>query len=332
MTGGTGMLGSYFLLELLQRNFSVKALKRKNSNLENTLKLFQFNGAESLFHQIEWINGDVTDYDILESATKDVSAVFHCAAVVSFRKKDKKSMFDINVQGTANLVNAALQNKIEKFCYISSVAALSVSETEKPIDETFVPQPNEKQSGYAESKFKSELEVWRGIAEGLNAVILNPSIILGAGDWKKGSANIIFQVANGLNFYTDGIMGFVYAKDVAQIGIELMNREIFNERFILSSENLTYKEVFDFAAEFLNVKKPHYKVSPLLLKIGQKLDNFRCFLSGKTPSLTQEMVDVAHSKIFYSNEKILKTLPQKTFSPIKNAVEEICRCYEFAKK
>ena len=194
--GGTGLVGSHLLAELTKRGENIRALKRQGSDLQQVKKIFSYYGPdiEMLFDKIEWADGDLLDRSSLYEAMEGVGELYHAAAIVSFRHSDKKDMIRANVEGTANVVNAALENGVKKMCYVSSVATLSEKDEDQFVTEANNWKSLKFKSAYAESKYKAELEVWRGIAEGLTAVIVNPSVILGAGNWNKSSSAIFSAI------------------------------------------------------------------------------------------------------------------------------------------
>jgi len=273
VTGGTGLVGAHLLYQLTLAGHAVKALKRETSNLQQVLKTFSYYtlNPEALFTQIEWVNGDMLEYFELEKILTGITEIYHCAAIVSFDPKERKKMIANNVEGTANLVNAALENGVRKFCHVSSVAALGQLENGQLIAEETNWVPSKKVSGYSESKFFSEAEIWRGMEEGLDAVIVNPSIILGPANWETGSAKMFKTVWDGMKFYTNGITGFVDVKDVVSAMILLMNDTNFstvkNKRFLLSSENCSYRDIFFQIADALGKPRPKYFASSFLLGI-----------------------------------------------------------------
>ena len=189
VTGGTGFLGSHLLFHLVSSGEKVRALKRKSGDLKNIRNVFEYykEGSSALVDLIEWVDSDLLDYISIVDCMKDIKYVYHSAALVSFNNHDRKKMMDANVRGTANIVNAALINNIEKLCFVSSIAAFGKHEDNLIIDEQTPRSPSQKRSVYSLSKYKAELEVWRGIAEGLEAVIVNPSVILGYYSWNYGS-------------------------------------------------------------------------------------------------------------------------------------------------
>lgn len=304
VTGGTGMLGAHLLLQLVEKDKKVRALKRNSSNLSITEKVFNHYQKAALLKQIEWIDGDVLDTPSLELAMQGCVEVYHAAALVSFEKKNAQKMLDINVQGTANVVNVALAQNIQKLGHVSSIAALSRYEDENIVTEENYWKPNPHNSNYAISKYLSEQEVWRGTQEGLPAVIINPSVILGPGDWSKGSSQMFQKVWEGLKFYTTGGTGYVDVADVARALIELIESDVKNDRYIVNGENLKFRTVFDWIAEDLGKSKATIKVTPLLKEIAWRLEVARCFITRKPPLLTKETANSAMTTTRYANQKL----------------------------
>jgi len=324
VTGGTGMTGAHLLAKLIISGYDVKVLKRKNSNTDLTKNIFNFllEDSEKQFSKIKWVDGDITDINSLNKAMQDIDYVYHTAATISFKPSDKEFMLNNNVQGTANIVNAALSNKIKKLCHVSSIATLGDSTNGDEINEETERQKKQTISDYSLSKFRSENEVWRGIAEGLNAVIVNPSIILGIGNWDKGSARFFKTTQNGLKFFTKGGTGFVDVNDVVNIMIKLTESEISNERFILNSENLSYKSFFNIIADALNKKRTHIETSNFMLNSLKFFDKIRHSVTGKEPRVTKFTVKSSQQTKQYSNNKI-KDVLNYNFKPIKESVKDI---------
>ncbi len=304
VTGGTGMVGSHILLELLKNHSHVRALKRCDSNLNIIQKTFSYYKKEKLLKNIEWIDGDILDIPSLYDAIDGCKFVYHAAALVSFHKKEHKDLFKINVEGTANIVNVCLDKKIEKLAYVSSIATLNRYNVNGLINEENYWKPNKKNSVYSISKYLAEQEVWRGTQEGLNNVIINPSVILGPGNWNNGSSKIFQQSYDGLKYYTNGVTGYVDVVDVAKSLIYLMDSKIINERFIINCENFTYQDIFNWIADEMKKPRPHIKVTPFLKEFAWRAEAVRSFFSRKKPLLTKETANQAMSKSFYSNEKI----------------------------
>ncbi|MDO9510530.1 MAG: NAD-dependent epimerase/dehydratase family protein [Bacteroidales bacterium] len=307
VTGGTGLLGSQVLLQLTKQGHHPKAIIRAGSHLKITEMIFKDSGNEEFLKNIHWIKGDVLNMPSLLDALSDVKKVYHCAALVSYRKKDRQQMLDMNIRGTANIVNACLHHKIEKLCHVSSIAALGgKKDAEGMTIEGKAWEEPEKPSAYALSKWKSELEVWRGMAEGLNAVIVNPSIIIGPGNWNTGSAQLFSTIYKGLKFFTSGITGYVDARDVAAAMILLMDSEIHNERFILNSENISFKTLFDNIATALQKPIPTVHITPLMGEVAWRIFWAISLFSRKNPIITRETAHSAQNVYRYSGEKISK--------------------------
>lgn len=333
VTGGTGFVGAHLLLELLKNNQKVKAIKRNNSNLNLVKRIFSYykEDVETLLSQIEWVDGDVLDVLSLQEAMENVEKVYHCAAVVSFSPKDRDNLFKTNIKGTANVVNTALQTRIKKLCFVSSIAAICRSESNELTSESTEWKSSKRNSTYAISKYEAEKEVWRGIEEGLNAVIVNPSVIIGPGDWNNGSAKIFDTLKNGTRFYTEGVNGFVDVRDVASVMYKLMESEIVNERFIVSSENLSYRELFTLILNEYDIKPPTIKALGILLEAAWRFEKLRGGLLKTRPLITKETVNTAQNQYFYSTEKLQKAIDFK-FTPVKEIIQLTAALYKKEKR
>lgn len=309
VTGGTGMLGAHLLLDLMRTNGKVRALKRTTSNLSHVRNIFSFYEPdwELLFDRIEWVDVDLLDYSSVSRAMKGVDMVFHCAATVSFHKRDRQLLLDNNICSTTNMVNAALNEGVRRFCHVSSTAAIGRSENGEPSTEKHVWAPEKKHSGYSESKFYSEMEVWRGIEEGLDAVIVNPSVILGSGNWNWGSPLYFSTIWNGLKYYTRGGTGYVDARDVSRAMIHLTDDEnwekVRKQRFIVSAENRPHRDVFNLIADNLGKKRPSVFASGLMLNIGWRMAALAAFFNKKRPVITRETASGANLFSNYSGKK-----------------------------
>ncbi|MEE3037652.1 MAG: NAD-dependent epimerase/dehydratase family protein [Bacteroidota bacterium] len=326
LTGGTGLVGAHVLLKLMQNGQSVRALKRTQSKLSVVNRIFNYYNEEGLFKTIDWVDGDILDVLSIRDAMKGCKKVIHCAAIVSFDKSDYNQMMKNNIQGTANIVNTSLEMNILKLMYVSSIATLS-SKTlplEKTEESYFETSKNNTQ--YALSKYLAEQEVWRGIQEGLPSVIVNPSVILGPGNWSKGSSQLFEKVWDGLKFYTTGSTGYVDVLDVANIITTLMDSDILNQRFIINAENLKYKTVFDWISEELNRPKPYIRVSPLIKEIAWRLEKVKSIFTGKKPLITKETANKSMTNSSYSNQKICKALSYE-FIPVRESVKNYSRWF-----
>lgn len=319
VTGGTGFLGAYIIKELVEKGYAVRAIRR-------SAKLPAFIPAEIL-NKAEWVEGDVLDVISLEEAMQGVDAVIHSAAVVSFLKKERKSMYQVNVDGTANVVNLALELNIKRLVHISSVAALGRTAGEAHVNEETRWEESRVNTHYARSKQKGELEVWRGISEGLNAVILNPSTILGYGDWNSSSCAIFKRIHEGFKYYTSGINGFVDVYDVARITELMLKNDTNGEQFVVNGDSWTFKRLQETIAGGLNKKKPAKEATPFLLGLAWRTEKIRSLFTGKKPLLTKESARVAVSKTWFENYKLLKALPDFSFTPLEDTIREACKKY-----
>lgn len=322
VTGGTGLVGSHLILELAKAGKNIVALKRPGSAISilHSLCSWYHLDTEKLLENIRWVEGDLLDPVSIEDALEDVAEVYHCAALVSFNPKDRAAIIQANVEGTANLVNACLEKKIEKFCHVSSVAAFGQAVDGQAVDEGSPRTSESGHSAYSTSKYYSELEVWRGMTEGLNVVIVNPSIILGPGiNWSKGSLRMFSEVSKGMKFYTTGGSGFVDVRDVVSVMIELMNKGIFNQRFCLNAENLSYREVFSEIALALNRKAPPIEAKPWMLQLTRHFENIKSKISQSEPRVTKESARSAFNRTIYSNQKIVEIL-EHGFIPVKESI------------
>jgi len=322
VTGGTGMVGSNLLLELTRDNSEVVAIKRSTSNLSNVKRLFDENNLSENFSTINWIDVDLLDFFSLSYVFKDyiITKVYHCAAQISYKKSDDALLLENNVTSTKNIVDLSLQYKIEKVCYVSSIATLGAGLESNEITEETEYNTDGNNSGYSTSKYYAELEVWRGIAEGLNAVIVNPSVILGSGDWKTGSSSIFSTINNGLKFYTKGITGFVDVVDVAKVMIVLMESKISAERFIINSENISYFELFKNIAKRLNKKAPTVYANKYLTAFAWRLEYLKSMLTGAQPVITANSARTSHKTLLYSNKKLLENI-DFSFTKIDDSIE-----------
>jgi len=328
VTGGSGLVGSHLLFDLASSGKQVRALKRKNSSIELTKKIFGYysNDTEKLLNSIEWVEGDVMDIYSLYDAMQDIDQVYHAAAIVSFHPSDQKKMMMINIDGTANVVNACLYKDVKKICYVSSIATLGRTDNDELVNEETQWKNSKNNSQYSISKYGAEREVWRGTIEGLPAVIVNPSVIIGPGDWRKGSSQLFQQVWNGLKFYTDGVNGYVDVRDVSKAMVLLMESDIVNSRFILSSENLDYLELFTMISEGLNKKIPSIKANYFLSQFAWRAEKLRSSITGKKPLITKATARTAFHKYYYSTEKIKKALNIE-FIPMPQSISDTSKLF-----
>jgi len=280
-------------------------------------------GRPELMDKIQWFEGDLNDAYSLEEAMDGVVEIYHAAALISFVPSQREEMFRVNGDGTANMVNMALKHGVKRFCYVSSVAALGQAVDGKVIDEENWWKRSSMDSNYAISKYSAEREVWRGMEEGLSAFIINPTIVIGPGNWRTGSSVMYPQVWNGLSFYVEGMTGFVDVRDVSTAAITLMEKGIERERYIVNEGNHTYQHIFDLIAENLGKKKASIRVSPLMSAIGWRLEAIRSFILRRQPMLTRETARSGLQVRRYSNEKIVRETGMK-FISMEQSVKDAC--------
>jgi dihydroflavonol-4-reductase len=328
VTGGTGLVGSHLIYELLKKGERVRVLYRKSGNRDKILRTFSYyqDNARLLYEKIEWIEGNVLDYISLEDAMEGVDKVYHTAALVSYDPFNRRKILYNNIQGTANIVNACQEKGVKKLCHVSSVAAIGNVADRPFITEDLIWSPTKNRSAYAVSKFHSEMEVWRGIEEGLNAIIVNPSFILGPGDWEKSSSTLFSTIAKGLRFYTPGINGYVDVRDVTKAMITLMDSDITAQRYILNSENCSFKDVFQWTANSLGVKEPNVKVKPWMGALAWRAEWLKSLFLRQPSQITKDTVAAGFAQSLFSNEKIRKAIGIE-FIPVKQSIEETAKIF-----
>ena len=323
ITGASGLLGASLIETLVNSHdgatdLQIRALYRKQIP------------AIKFAKKIEWIEGDILDVVVLEEALKGVTEVYHCAAIVSFDPKQKQRMHATNIDGTANVVNACIDAGIKKLLFVSSVAALGRIREDGPINETMNWSEETSNSEYGKTKYLAEMEVWRGIGEGLDAVIVNPVIILGSGDWNGGSSGIFKSAYNRFPWYTNGASGFVDVKDVTTAMTALMKTDISAQRFIISGHNTPYRTIFNLIADAFKVPRPHKRVTPLLASIVWRLEAVKALFTGSSPLLTKETTLTAQAVVNFDNTKLLKALPHFSYTPLENTITRVV--YELKEK
>jgi len=319
VTGGTGFIGAYIIKELVDKGYPVRAIRRSNK--------LPFFISPDILNKVEWVTGDVLDVISLNEAMQGIDTVIHSAAVVSFDKKERKQMYNTNVDGTANVVNLSLENEIKKLVHISSISALGRTATGEKVNEEKKWLNSKLNSHYGISKNKAEMEVWRGMGEGLDAVIINPSTVLGFGNWHDSSCAIFKNAYKGFPWYTKGVNGFVAVEDVAKITVLLMESNISEERFIINHENWEFRKLFDVIADGFRKKHPKWEATPFLSSIAWRMEKIKSFLKNAKPLLTKETARIALSKTYWQNDKILKALPEFSFMALESSITKACKNY-----
>ncbi|MCX6197781.1 MAG: NAD-dependent epimerase/dehydratase family protein [Bacteroidetes bacterium] len=312
VTGGTGFVGSYLIKDLLQSGEKVRATKRSTSTFEM---------LGNYVDQIEWIEADLNDIGELDEAMNGIEKVYHCAGFVSSHSNDYEKLIRINVEGTANVVNAALRSGAKKLLHVSSVVALGLPESKKPIDENYNAHTSKLQFDYFLSKRLAEMEVWRANAEGLETVIVNPGGITGAGHWQHEPLNVFNTVNGGLKFYTEGANGFIDVRDLSSLMIQLMNSEVNGERVIAVAESLPLKEFLSLTADALNVPPPTWRVTKWMSELAWRFEAVRAWLSQRPPDYTRDDLRISRIPFYYNNEKV-KSVINREFISIRQSLNE----------
>ena len=318
VTGASGLLGQQFVRLLSEKELTIRALYNNNPP---SVTLATLPG-------VEWVKCDLLDIFDVEEAMLDVTEVYHCAAIVSFHEADNVRMLHVNTESTANIVNQALQQGIRKMVHISSVAAIGRTlGSDKVVDEEENWDESNYGSPYGISKHMAEMEVWRGIGEGLNAVVLNPGIILGPGNWNEGSAQLMKMADSEFPFYTGGVNGWVDARDVALAALMLMNSDITAERFIVTAANISYKEIFTLMAKQLGKKPPHIRTGSILTGITWRAYYLRAMLTGRKSLVTRVTAETASTVVHYNNRKLLNALPAFKYRDMEDTIEYMANAY-----
>lgn len=318
VTGGTGFLGSTLIQHLVQKGHRVIATKRVDSIIPSALV------AEPAIH---WVDADITDYFALADIFGEVTQVYHCAAVVSYQKSDWTKMMHTNIQGTKHIVDLCLEHQA-RLVHVSSIASLGPRKNNELISENNFWDDGAPHSKYSLSKYESEMEVWRGVAEGLDAVIVNPSVIMGTGNKGKGAGALFKLINKGLKIYPTGSVGIVDVADVASVMMQLMdNTDIHSERFILNSDNLSNKHLLEKIAHLLEKPAPSIPARKWLLSIAWRAAKVQSFFSKKKPALTKETAKASSTLLAYSNKKIIATTNFQ-FKPVVETLKEMSLDYK----
>ena len=330
VTGATGILGRVIVLELLKQGKNVRAAKRKSSNLEEVKNSFKFytQNPEEFFNKIEWIDVDFDDLFSLQNALNGVEEVYHCAAKVDFHPNARREMYRTNINGTKNLLIACTDSSVKKFCFVSSIAVLDGLNENGEMDEDSNYNSKLNHSAYAVSKHFSEMDVWRASAEGLNTVIVNPGMIIGSGNWEKSSGILFENFAKPYTF--SGGTSYVDVRDVAKISIDLMEKNIFGERFLLVSENKFYHELGNLIRKKLGKSSPKLIGKPIL-NFGRILNFLFGWLIPPLKMVNKVNIESITTMNPISNKKIIDTLDFQ-FIPVSESIDFHFENYIFDKK
>lgn len=322
VTGGTGLVGSHLLFKLTDKGIKVRATYRRTSTIDRVKTIFSYysKNHQDRFESIEWVKANLNDIAQLSKAFVGITHVYHCAALISFDPSDYRQLRQTNIKGTANIVNLCIDHKIQKLCYVSSIASLGYDS--RTINEETHWQGNQDQNVYAISKFGAEMEVWRGTQEGVPAVIVNPGVIIGPGFWTSGSGLLFKLAMKKQPFYTNSITGYVGVYDVVDALIKLMHSDIANERFVLVGENKSYREVMTDIARSLKVKPPSKFLSGFKLQLAWRIDWIMSKCLGRKRRLTKSLSRSLNKSYHYDNSKIEQTIAGFKFQPIAEVIRE----------
>ena len=319
VTGGTGFLGAYVIKNLVEKGVPVRAIRRSSK--------LPFFIPKEINAKVEWVEGDVLDVVSLDEAMQGVKAIVHSAAIVSFAKDKRREMYQVNVEGTANVVNTALENNIQRLVHVSSVAALGRTTKAETVSEDKKWEDNSNNTHYAISKHNAEVHAWRAFAEGMEGAIINPSTILGYGDWNQTSCAIFKNAYREFPWYTRGVNGFVGVEDVAEVAVQVLHSGINQKRFIVNAENWGFQQLFNCIAEGFHRKQPHREATKVLGEIAWRLESLTSLITRKKPLLTRETAKVAQSKTSFDNGALLRALPNFQFTPLQTVIKKSCEKY-----
>lgn len=325
VTGGTGFLGAYIIQCLVEKGLQVRALRRSTSTLP-------FFIPDSIWKKVEWIEGDVLDVVALQEGMEGAAAVVHAAAVVSFAKNDREEMYKVNIDGTENVVNMALEQGVRRLLHVSSVAALGRTVNATTVSEEKKWEESDLNTHYAITKHKAEIHAWRGFAEGLEGAIINPSTILGYGNWHQSSCAIFKNAYKSFPWYTHGVNGFVGVQDVAEAAVGLLLSGINEKRFIINAENRSFLSLFTAIAEGFGKKPPHRHANRLMSEAAWRLEAVKSTLTGAKPLLSRETAKIARSHTEFDNSALLKALPGFRYQPLDRVIIDACAKYDQAMK
>lgn len=327
VTGGTGLVGSHLLFELSKSQQNIRAIYRSKKTIEKVKTVFSYytDSVATHFDRIEWVEADLNDIPNLSEAFEGIKEVYHCAALISFNPSDYHKLREINISGTANIVNLSIINGIQKLCYVSSVATMGYN-PEKITEETAWNSEDSK-SVYAITKYEAEMEVWRGIQEGVPSVIVNPGVILGPGFFESGSGGLFKRVHSGLRYATHGVAGYVGVVDVIKSMVLLMNSDYKNERYIIVAENLSSLDFTTLISNAFNLVPPKKIARQWMLAFAWRLDWLKHKLTGGKRRLTKNLSKTLRTKSYYSSSKFLETIPNFEFTPISRVVSEVCQVF-----
>jgi len=326
VTGATGLIGSHLTLYLVRKGLNLRALYRNERSIEKTRRVFAMyeSKPDELFEKIHWVKADITDITSLGNVLDSVSQIYHAAALVSFDDRDRDILYQTNVEGTTNLLYLAQENNIKKFLHFSSIAVLG--RYDHPITEKTHWNWKEKHSEYAVTKYLAEMEVWRASQEGLPVLIVNPSVVLGAGFWHEGTGKLFQMIYNGMSFYPTGANDFVDVWDVVKTSYTLMHSDIINDSFIIGGHHSSYKELMIMISKSLHTKEPTHKIPFQLALLISYLNTLMAKITGRPYNLSTGIIRTLYQNPEYSSQKLIQAIHHQ-FIPLKASVANIAGQY-----
>ena len=318
ITGGTGFIGAYIIRELIEKGYKKIRVLRRSSSDDRLLQAFS--------NHIEYVEGDVLDLPKIESALRDMHSVIHAAAVITFNPRQRAGMYHVNIEGTENMVNSSLHCGISRFLHVSSIAALGRPKQKRHLSEQTTWEKSRNNSHYAITKNKAEREVWRGVAEGLNAFAVNPSTVIGAGFWDRPAANIVSEMDKGVSFYPTGSTGFVDVRDVARMSVALLEKAIAGEKYVLNSANSEWKTFLDKLADALQAKKPTKALDGFTKKMAGLTGWLMTNVLRTTPLITNEIIRNVSCHYEYASAKS-EASTDLSYTPLDTTIHDMVFAY-----
>ncbi|HEU4471666.1 MAG TPA: NAD-dependent epimerase/dehydratase family protein [Flavisolibacter sp.] len=319
VTGGTGFLGAYIIQNLIEQGQPVRAIRRSAG--------LPFFIPSAVLERVEWVDGDVLDVVSLQDAMQGVDGIIHAAAVVSFSGSDRRLMYQVNTEGTANVVNIALESGVKRLVHVSSIAALGRTGRSEMVTEKKKWEDSRSNTHYAISKHHAEMHVWRGFAEGLDGVIINPSTLLGYGDWHRSSAAIFKNAYREFSWYTRGVNGFVGVEDAAAAAVALLFSGINHKKFIVNADNWQFQHLFNTIADGFGKRRPSREAGKVLGGLAWRMEAVKAMITCRKPLLTRETAKVAQSRTTFDNSALLRALPDFSYTPLEQVIKTACEKY-----
>jgi len=320
VTGATGILGRVLVLELLKSGKKVRAAKRPSSNLQEVRDSFSnyIDEPSFFFKQIEWVDIDLNDCQSIAAALKGIDEVYHCAAKVSYDPADRREIIQVNVTGTINIVNCCKSSDVRKFLYVGSAAIFDIRKNAGTIREKSKVISGKRNTLYAISKKLAENAVLSATSNKLKTVIVHPGLIIGSGSGNNKSGGFLKILAEN-NYTFSGGTGCVDVRDVAKIAVLLMAKELSGERFILSSENCTYKKLSEMIKIKMNARKA-FLIPKVVLNAGRILNFLTGGILPGLRLLSRPNIEFLSTYQKISGSKLAKLL-NYNFIPVQNSVD-----------